>query len=169
VDELPNSSCWALPGELLVVAVPRLYRHRCHRRCTSGCLSSICRLSHSFTVCCIDPYCRMLFHCCDNALHTLCASTALAPLSLLLLFLRLHSGTLLPIRGFDLFHRLSPVLFFLGGGDARPRDLLMKVSTTTQRGGEASLMSSTPHTSICFSGRLRMVGTTAALSTLLQS
>jgi hypothetical protein len=48
-----------------------------------------------------DPHCRLLFHCyCDDALHTLCASTALASLflhllcCLQLLMLRLHCSCL---------------------------------------------------------------------------
>jgi hypothetical protein len=82
-DELPNLSCWALPTELLVPAssgtIVDLSTYfvtvGCYRPSVDGLVVTPLFSYHDLAILIVA---RLLFCCCDDALHTLCASTALA-------------------------------------------------------------------------------------------
>jgi hypothetical protein len=107
-------SCyWALPGELLVVAVPRLYQHRCHRRCFSSgaivdirlpfpvCYRSGCR-------CCYRSGCRRLVS------PLFCTAVAISSAALaayrVLSIVDCHAKSCLNRDDFGLLAMLSPAV-----------------------------------------------------------
>jgi hypothetical protein len=107
VGSVANLKSLALPPERLLLTIP--YRSTYHPLVTLTFALAVTPIVGRPSPC--DPHCRLLFHCCDDALHTLCASTALASLFLRprcylqLSMLRLHCSCL--------FRRLSPASLLL--------------------------------------------------------
>jgi hypothetical protein len=152
IGSVANLESLALPVERLLLIIP--YRSTYHSFVTLTLALAVTPIVGRPSP--RDPHSRLLFHCCDDALHTLCASTALASLFLCARcylqpsLLRLHCSLLFvsPV--------VSGIICFTGAQTQRPS----QVSNICWGGRSIcapALLVGVGSLCICFSGCLRMV------------